>query len=96
MAILAECDICGSQHRVKDSLGGGSVRCKDCGSPITVHKENVISSEDFYEENGRLMRRQPEKVTGSWSWLLPCLSFVFVVTCLSGFLWGLFQLIRFK
>lgn len=57
--ILAECDICGSQHRVKESLVGQSIRCKDCGASMIVPPGQVISAEAFIEEGGRLRRREP-------------------------------------
>lgn len=73
MAILVECDICGAQHRVKDALGGGSVHCKECGVLIEVLKENVITVETFFEENGRLFRRERKKSKGVWPWTIAVL-----------------------
>ena len=41
MAILAECDICGNQHRVKDGLVGSSIGCKECGVHLYGRIENT-------------------------------------------------------
>jgi hypothetical protein len=58
MAILAECDICGNQHRVKDGLVGASIRCKDCGVVIVVAPGPSISPETYFEEGGRFRLRE--------------------------------------
>lgn len=61
-----------------------------------MRKENEITPETFFEENGRLRRRQPERAVALWSWLVPVMSFAFVAICLSGFVWGFLQLVRFN
>jgi hypothetical protein len=96
MAILAECDICGAQHRVKDALGGGSIRCKECGVQIEVLKESVITSQAFIEENGRLRRREPEREVGLWSWMIAVIVSGFVVLALVVVVWGFSILVRFR
>ncbi len=77
MAILTECDICGNQHRVKDGLGGSSIRCQDCGVQLVVPEGQQITAEAFIEEGGRLVRREPEQAPSIWTWL-----FVGLVACL--------------
>ena len=49
MAILAECDICGAQHRVKEALAGSSIRCRECGVTLGVWKSNLITPDTFFE-----------------------------------------------
>ena len=68
MAILAECDICGAQHRVKEGLAGSLIRCRECGVTIGVWKSNLITTETFFEEAGILHRRElaPKPEKGGW------------------------------
>ena len=70
MAVLAECDICGNQHRLKDAAVGRSIRCKACGVQFEVPAGNTISPEAFIEESGRLRRLPPEQSTHPWTWFL--------------------------
>ena len=70
MTVLAECDICGNQHRLKDAAVGRPIRCKACGVQIVVPPGTTISSEIFVEEAGRLRRRPLVQSTPSWTWIL--------------------------
>ena len=95
MAILAECDICGNQHRVKDALCGNVVRCKECGVQIKVLRENFITAEAFVEENGRLKRREPEQTSGPWPWIVMGLVSCLVSCALITAVWAFTFLVRF-
>ena len=70
MAILAECDICRAQHRVKDAWSGTSIRCKECGVQIKVPVDHFITADAFYEEDGRLRRRERNREVGIWPWIV--------------------------
>jgi hypothetical protein len=94
MAILAECDICGSQHRVKDGLVGHSIRCKDCGVQFVVLDGNRITSDAFVEEGGRLRRREPLPAAGLWPRMIAGLVTVLVFVTLTAIVWTFFSLIR--
>jgi|GEM_PF-5481780 hypothetical protein len=94
MAILAECDICGNQHRVKDSLAGSLIHCNDCGVKIVVPKDQFITPEAFVEEAGRLRRREPEKKTSIWTWLVVFIVASFVLFSLLVSIWIFVVLIR--
>ena len=94
MAILAECDICGAQQRVKDALGGTSVRCKECGVFVEVLKDNVITEEAFFEDNGQLFRREPARTTGVWPWFVAVLVSCLVAFSLVAVVWGTIVLVR--
>lgn len=96
MAILADCDICGAQHRVKDALGGSSVRCKECGVLIEVLKENVITAETFIEENGHLRRREPKRNEVAWSWVIAVLASCLVALALVAVIRGMTILIQLR
>lgn len=65
MAVLAECDICGNQHRVKDGLEGSKLRCRDCGVEFKVPEDQEITADRFYEEDGRL-HVQPDEPAPQW------------------------------
>jgi hypothetical protein len=94
MAILAECDICGNQHRVKDAMCGNVVRCRECGVQIKVQRENFITSNSFVEENGRLRRREPEQKAGAWPWIVMGLVSCLVTCALIAAVWAFTILIR--
>ena len=70
MAVLAECDICGNQHRVKDAFIGTAIRCKDCGVQIVVPKDQFITPDKFIEEHGRLRQRDVVPSTSPITWLV--------------------------
>ena len=70
MAVLAECDICGNQHRVKDATVGRPIRCKACGVQIVVPAGSTISPETYLEEAGRLRRRSPAHSAPPWTWIV--------------------------
>src|SRR4051794_29299987 len=36
MPVLAVCDVCRAEYRLKDEHGGRKVKCKECGSVILV------------------------------------------------------------
>lgn len=86
MAVLAECDICGNQHRLKDAAVGRSIRCKACGVQIDVLAENTISSANFIEESGRLRRIPTEQLTNPWTWLLVGLVTITLIGLMIGVL----------
>jgi hypothetical protein len=86
MAILAECDICGNQHRVNDARSGSSIHCKDCGVQITVPPGNIITPEAFFEENGLLRHRQQQE-SGFWPWLVAIFACCVVTLALIGIVW---------
>ena len=94
MAILAECDICGNQHRVKDGLAGGSIRCKDCGVTISIPFDHQISPSRFLEVGGRLQRREavPGFSLGPWMILIAVVTLV-IVTMVAA-VWIIANLIR--
>ncbi len=94
MAILAECDICGNQHRVKDVMCGNVVRCKECGVQIKVQRENFITSDTFTEENGRLQRRESEQEAGPWPWIVMGLVCCLVTCALIAAVWTFTILVR--
>ena len=95
MAILAECDICGAQQRVKDALAGNLIRCRDCGVQIKVLRENVITQDAFIEENGQLSRRPPGPKVGPWGWIVAVLVSALVVLALTAVIWGLSRLVQY-
>lgn len=45
MTIDLQCDDCGKRYRLKDSLAGRRIKCKDCGAAI-----NVIDPADAMED----------------------------------------------
>jgi hypothetical protein len=94
MAILAECDICGNQHRVKDVMCGNVVRCRECGVQIKVQRENLITPDTFVEENGRLRGREPEQKAGAWPWIVMGLVSSVVTCALIAVVWAFTVLIR--
>jgi len=87
MAILAECDICGAQHRVKDAWSGRTIACKECGVQVPVRDDNTITSEAFIEESGRLRRRQPQKNRPQFQRLLSGFMTVLVALALMLVIW---------
>ena len=87
MAILAECDICGTQHRVKDGLVGSSIRCTDCGVKIIVPTDQFITPEAFIDEGGRLRRREPERPTSVWTWFVAIAVTILVLVALVVAIW---------
>jgi len=87
MAILAECDICGAQHRVKDAWSGRTIACKECGVQIPVRDENTITQEAFIEEFGRLRRRQPQTTRPPFQRLLSGFMTVVVALALMFVVW---------
>ena len=94
MAVLAECDICGHQHRAKESLIGNSIRCKDCGVSFVVPGNQVISPSTFVEENGRLRPRIEVPRPSRWPRIASLLISLLLVVVTAICLWGLMQLIR--
>lgn len=94
MAILAECDICGNQHRVKDGLVGQSIRCKDCGVMFVVLDGNQITPETFVEEAGRLYRREPVQAPRLWPRFIAAGVTVLVLAILVAIIWTLVRLIQ--
>ena len=87
MAILAECDICGAQYRVKDAWSGRTIACKECGVQILVRDENTITPEAFIEELGRLRRRQPRNKPPSCQRLVSGLMTLLVAVALIIVVW---------
>lgn len=95
MAILAECDICGCQHRVKEGMVGNSIRCKDCGTQFVVAGGPSISPETYLEEGGRLRLREPDDQTNSgWSQMVAAIVAGLVLVALVGAIWTMIRLIR--
>jgi hypothetical protein len=94
MAILAECDICGNQHRVKDGLAGGTIRCSDCGVKIAVRRDQVITPEAFVEEGGRLRRREPQRGPSVWTWLVAVFVAVAVLIALTASIWFFLRIVQ--
>jgi|GEM_PF-3988197 len=94
MAVLAQCDICGYQHRAKESLIGNSIRCKDCGVSFVVPADQVITPEVFVEENGRLRRRNAVQDRSAWPRIAAALISLVLVLVTVLCIWGLVQLIR--
>ena len=70
MAVLAECDICGNQHRVKESLVGTKIRCRDCAAEFKVPEDHEITADRFFEEDGRLHPRIEEIESGMGAYTL--------------------------
>lgn len=64
MAVLAECDVCGNQHRVKESLVGSKIRCKDCGAEFKVPEDQEITADRYFEEDGRLHPQPADEAPG--------------------------------
>ena len=89
MAILAECDICGAQHRVKDAWIGQVVHCKDCGVSMSVPADQFITPEAYFEENGRLSRRKPLPDAGYGPWFVA----IIVTVAVAGILFGVIRLL---
>ncbi len=89
MAILAECDICGAQHRVKDAWIGQVVHCKDCGVSMSVPADQFITPEAYFEENGRLCRRKPVPEAGYGPWFVA----IIVSVAVAGVLFGVVRLL---
>ena len=96
MAILAECDICKAQHRVKDALGGSTIRCKSCGVQLEIRPENVISPNNFLEVDGRLVRSEPVRKLGVWPWIAAGAATGVVVLVLIVAIWIFSILVRFR
>lgn len=94
MAILAECDICGAQHRVKDAWSGRSIVCKECGVQIPVLNENTITPDVFIEERGRLRRRQPQNKGSRWQRLISGLMAMFVAVALMFVVWLIMLIVK--
>ena len=95
MALLVECDICGNQHRVKDEWGGKSIRCKECGVPLSVSAENVISVGTYFEEDGLLRRREPKHPAVYGSRIVAASVFVLIAMILFIMVCGLMFVWRF-
>lgn len=55
MAIAVECDICGKQYKLNDSLAGKKVNCKACGSAMQVPGGD---DDDVMELDDRPVRRK--------------------------------------
>lgn len=89
MAILAECDICGNQHRVKDGLAGSSIHCKECGVQFTVPRNQLITPKAFVEEGGRLRQRPTAPPGKHWAWVVVGSVTVLVGLALGGVVWVL-------
>lgn len=89
MAILAECDICGHQHRIKDGLVGTFIRCQACGVQLVVPKDCEITSANYLEEGGRLRRRDFElqPATNYWTWLFMGLVTTSLILLLTLIVW---------
>lgn len=87
MAVLAECDICGNQHRVKDELVGAKLRCRDCGTEFIVPDNRFINSAEFIEEGGRLRRRIETPPVSIWPWLLIGLLTSLIIGTLIAAVW---------
>ena len=87
MAILAECDICAAQHRVKDALSGRSICCKECGVSISVPVDQWISTETFFERDGRLYRHASDSTGCGWTWIVTGLTAALVATALGTAAW---------
>ncbi|WP_298864414.1 hypothetical protein [uncultured Gimesia sp.] len=49
MAIEVQCDFCFTDYRVKDSLEGKKIKCKECGTSIRVSKNQQADDEFDYE-----------------------------------------------
>jgi hypothetical protein len=96
MAILAECDICGAQHRVKDALVGTSIRCKECGVSIKVLNSSLVNSREFIEENGSFRRREPQRDVGVWPWMVAIMVSAVVVAFLVAIVWGVTVLLEYR
>lgn len=95
MAILAECDICGNQHRVKDGLVGSSIRCKDCGVTFVIPPGPVISPETYVETGGRLRLREPNNDVGIlWPRFVAGLVVSVIIVALVGAIWVVIVLAR--
>ena len=92
MAILAECDICGNQHRVRDALAGAVIHCSDCGVNLTVSRSQLITPDAFIEEGGRLRPREIENHTGIWTWLIAFVVANLVLLAFILCIWAFFLL----
>ena len=92
MAILAECDICGNQHRVKDGLAGSSIHCKECGTLFSVPRDQFITPAAFLEEGGRLRRRPPAPSGNQWAWFVMGCTTALVTLALGAAIWALIAL----
>ncbi len=92
MAILAECDICGNQHRVKDGLAGSSIHCKECGALFSVPRDEFITPAAFVEEGGRLRRRLPAPSGNQWAWFVMGCTTMLVTLALGATIWALIAL----
>jgi hypothetical protein len=94
MAILAECDICGAQHRVKAALAGSCIRCRECGVTIGVWKSNLITPDTFFEEAGILHRRELAPKPEKRSWIVAGLVSGLIVLFLALVIWLFLVLVR--
>ena len=69
MTIEFECPDCSREYRVKDTLAGRGVTCKDCGTKINVPDPDAEDDEwdDYDEEPAPApapVRRRPKKSSG--------------------------------
>ncbi len=70
MTIAVECDICGKQYKLNDSLAGKKVNCKACGSAMTVpggDDDDVLDLDDrpARRKGGSGKRGRSKKTSGS-------------------------------
>ena len=87
MAILVECDICGCQHRLKDARIGTVMKCRDCGVPLQIERENEITEERFYEDCGRLYQRVPATRPTDWVRIPGCAIAFVLLFLMFGSIW---------
>lgn len=69
MAVLAECEICGAQYRVRDDRQGNTFSCRECGVEVTIPVGVFINADEFYEVEGRLCRRERTAVDNPLLWV---------------------------
>ncbi len=49
MTIAIECDDCGNNHKVRDEAVGKRFKCKNCGTPIRVLKQQIEFDDSFFD-----------------------------------------------
>lgn len=87
MSLLAECDVCGNQHRVKDDWAGRDIPCKACGVGFRVPADTFITPERYQETDGVLRPREKPPGPDYLAWLTATAVLSAMIGGIGGVLW---------